>query len=58
MERAIELNLVDELITSDDYLSTAAKQANIFEIKYERKKPVSEKLISFGANILSTIDGR
>lgn len=57
-KRAIELNLVDELITSDDYLSTAAKQANIFEIKYERKKPVSEKLISFGANILSTIDGR
>ena len=57
-KREIELNLVDELITSDDYLSTAAKQANIFEIKYERKKPVSEKLISFGANILSTIDGR
>ena len=57
-KRAIELNLVDELITSDDYLSTAAKQANVFEIKYERKKPVSEKLISFGANILSTIDGR
>jgi serine protease SohB len=57
-KRAIELNLVDELITSDDYLSTAAKEAKIFEIKYERKKPVSEKLISFGANILSAIDGR
>jgi serine protease SohB len=26
-KRAIELNLVDELITSDDYLSTAAKEA-------------------------------
>lgn len=57
-KRAIELNLVDELITSDDYLSSAANAADIFEIKYERKKPVTEKLISFGANILSSINGR
>tara|TARA_R110002072_G_scaffold297959_1_gene471294 strand:+ start:6735 stop:7724 length:990 start_codon:yes stop_codon:yes gene_type:complete len=57
-KRAIELNLVDELITSDDYLSSAANTADIFEIKYERKKPVTEKLISFGANILDSIDGR
>ena len=57
-KRALELNLVDELITSDDYLSSAASDADIFEIKYERKKPVTEKLISFGANILDAIDGR
>jgi serine protease SohB len=57
-KRAIELNLVDELITSDDYLSNAAKEADVFEVKYERKKPVSEKLISFGANLLDSIDGR
>lgn len=57
-KRAIELKLVDELITSDDYLSSTAKDANIFEVKYERKKPVTEKLISFGANLLASIDGR
>jgi len=39
-------------------LSSAAKDVDIFEIKYERKKPVAEKLISFGANILDSIDGR
>jgi serine protease SohB len=57
-KRAIELNLVDELITSDDYLTQAAKEADVFEVKYERKKPVTEKLISFGANLLDSIDGR
>ncbi len=57
-QRAIEMNLVDELITSDDYLTSAAKEADIFEVKFERKKPVSEKLFSFGANLLGSIDGR
>lgn len=57
-KRAIELNLVDELITSDDYLTNAAKEADVFEVKYERKKPVSEKLFSLGANLLDSIDGR
>lgn len=54
-KRAIELKLVDELITSDDYLSNAAKEADVFEVKYERKKPVTEKLFSFGANLLDSI---
>ncbi len=57
-KRAIDLNLVDELITSDDYLSSAAMDADIFEVTYERKKPVTEKLISFGASLLDSIDGR
>ncbi len=56
--RAIELNLIDELITSDDYLTDAAKEADVFEVKYERKKPVSEKLFSLGASLLDKIDGR
>jgi serine protease SohB len=57
-KRAIELNLVDELITSDDYLTNIATEADVFEVKFERKKPVSEKLFSFGANLLNSIDGR
>lgn len=57
-KRAIDLNLVDNLITSDDYLTNAATNSDVFEIKHERKKPVTEKLFSFGANLLSAIDGR
>ncbi len=57
-KRAIELKLVDELITSDDYLTKAAAEADVFEVKFERKKAVSEKLFSFGANLLERLDGR
>lgn len=57
-KRAIDLKLVDELITSDDYLVSAAKDAEIFEIKYERKKHLTEKLFSMGANIFNSLDGR
>ncbi len=41
---AKELNLVDELGTSDDYLSQAAKEHHVFEICYTRKKQLSEKI--------------
>ncbi len=57
-KRAIKLKLVDELITSDDYLTKAAAEADVFEVKFERKKAVSEKLFSFGANLLERLDGR
>jgi len=57
-KRAIELKLVDELITSDDYLTKATAEADVFEVKFERKKAVSEKLFSFGANLLERLDGR
>ena len=57
-KRALDINLVDELITSDDYLTIAANDADIFEVKYERKKSVPEKVFSFGANLLATIDNR
>jgi len=50
-KRALDLQLVDELITSDDYLYTAATDANIYEIAQIRKKPVSEKLFSLGMKL-------
>ena len=37
-KRALELKLVDELRTSDDYLSSSVNTADIFEIDYERIK--------------------
>lgn len=51
--RAIELRLVDELVTSDDYLLTANNDADVFEVSYRAKKGLSEKL---GALVQATLD--
>ena len=45
-KKALELGLVDALQTSDDYLSEAAKTADIYEISFARKKSFMEKLFS------------
>lgn len=45
-KQAIELQLVDELRTSDDYLLEQSKSANLFEVTYQKKKSLSEKLFS------------
>jgi len=51
--RALELQLVDELMTSDDFLMKANDTAELFEISYERKKALSEKIAS---NVSSCIE--
>ena len=42
--QALQLNLVDELNTSDDYLLSASKHADIYEVSYQIKKSLGEKL--------------
>jgi serine protease SohB len=42
--RAIDLDLVDEVMTSDEYLTEAAKDADLYAVSYEMKKPWNEKL--------------
>ena len=42
--RALELKLVDELKTSDDYLMVAALSADLFEVSYEVKRSLSQRL--------------
>lgn len=42
--RALVLNLVDELITSDDYLLEASNDADIYEVSYTMPKTLSERL--------------
>lgn len=44
-KRALELNLVDELITSDDYLLKQSETAEVYEIKHSEPKTVSEKVM-------------
>lgn len=46
--QALSLNLVDEIKTSDDYLLERSKEANLFEICYEIKKPMVAKLLGNG----------
>ena len=43
-KRALDLELVDELITSDDYLMSKAEHADIYEITYAAKRPWGVRL--------------
>ena len=42
--RALSVNLIDELQTSDEYLLAQAETANIYEVEYSIKKSIPEKL--------------
>lgn len=44
--RALELGLIDEISTSDDYLLEASKKLRLYEITYSAKKSVAERLLS------------
>ncbi len=44
--KALELKLVDELRTSDDYLREAAQSADLYELTYLRRRSIIEKLLS------------
>jgi len=49
--RALEKNLIDEIITSDDYLLTKSKECDLYEIKFVAKKSLG-KLINTGLHQL------
>ncbi len=42
--KAIELKLVDELITSDDYILSKCESVDVYEVTYKIKKSITEKL--------------
>jgi len=42
--QALELQLADEICTSDDYLYAASNDCDIYSISYEVKRSVAEKL--------------
>ena len=43
-QRALDLTLVDELSTSDEYIASACAMADVFEVKFVEKKPLPERL--------------
>ncbi|WP_068994358.1 protease SohB [Kangiella sediminilitoris] len=55
--RAKELDLVDDLKTSDDLIIDALKDKDVYAIKYSIKKPISERLsVSFSRGAESLIN--
>ncbi len=50
--RALDLKLVDEIMTSDEYLLQKSQDSEIYSVKYEVKKSVAEK---FGFALQSLI---
>ena len=44
--RALELGLIDEIMTSDDYLLAASKTTDLYEVTYSTKKSVTARLLS------------
>lgn len=53
--RAKEFNLVDELVTSDDYLFSASESRDIYHVSYQRKKPLLEKLFGGPAALIQGV---
>ena len=51
--RALELKLVDELITSDDYIMAQKESASIMELRIKKRKSLIEKLTSGSAKLFS-----
>lgn len=44
--RALEHGLVDELLTSDDYLLNATHDADLYEVSYSVRKSLTDRLVS------------
>ncbi|MFT5225401.1 MAG: serine protease SohB [Polaribacter sp.] len=53
-QRALSKSLIDELMTSDEYISNACEKADVFEVKYKIKKTLPEKL---GIAVQTALDG-
>ncbi|MES2856611.1 MAG: protease SohB [Bdellovibrionota bacterium] len=55
--QALALGLADQLSTSDDYLYTKAESANLYQVQYQSKKKLAERLsesFSLGMHSLFT----
>jgi serine protease SohB len=54
--RALEHRLIDELSTSDAYLTSACNDADVYEVRWvEHKKPIERLLSQFADAARSTL---
>ena len=51
--RALELKLVDELRTSDDFLIEAAKERDLYHVAFKRRRSLPERLLAGAESLLS-----
>lgn len=51
--RALELDLVDEIRTSDDFLIEAARDTDLYHVRYKRRRTAIERLMSGVETLLS-----
>jgi len=51
--RALELRLVDEIRTSDDYLMSRIDDTDVFLVEYKRRKPLPERVMGGVESLLS-----
>ena len=47
--RALELGLIDEICTSDDFLAAAAAESDLYRITYKRRLPLPERVLAGAA---------
>lgn len=51
--KALELKLVDELSTSDDYLAAAAAEHELYQVTYKRRRRFPERLLGGAEGLLA-----
>lgn len=51
--RALELKLVDELRTSDDFLLEAAKERDLYHVAFKRRRSLPERMLGGAETLLS-----
>lgn len=51
--QALDLELVDEIRTSDDFLLEAAKDKDLYLVRYRRKRSVAERVLGGAESLLS-----
>lgn len=54
-KRALEVNLIDEIKTSDELLLDRCKDMNVYEVRYTARKTLREKLGFGAADVLDTV---
>ena len=57
-QQALDLQLVDRLTTSDDYLLAASKDADLYQLSFHGKKPLLEKLLGSATRIWEHVASR
>ena len=50
--RALELGLIDEIRTSDDFLAEAVAEADLYKVSYKRRLPLPERILTGAESLL------